>query len=36
LEDAGIDVKTVLKWMVKKLVGIGWTELMVANDRGKW
>jgi hypothetical protein len=36
LGDVGIDVKTVLKWMLKELVGVGWTELMVAKGRDKW
>jgi hypothetical protein len=36
LGDVCIHVKTVLKWMLKKSVGVGWTELMVAKGRGKW
>jgi hypothetical protein len=36
LEEVDIDVKTVLKWMLKKLVGMGWTDLMVAKHSSKW
>jgi hypothetical protein len=36
LEEVAIDVQMVLKWMLKKLVGVGRTELMVAKDRDKW
>jgi hypothetical protein len=36
LGDAGISVKMVLKWMLKKSVGVGRTELMVAEGRGEW
>jgi len=36
LEEVGIGVQTVLKWVLKKSVGVGRTELMVAKDRDKW